>query len=73
VGSPEVAEMAQLLENTFRAVTVARDSWLQGSIGMVAMQGTLRTQAQISANYTAMTGAAPAGSCASTRTRRTQP
>jgi hypothetical protein len=48
--------------------TMAADSWFQGAIGKVAIYGYLLTQAQITGHYRAMTGQAPAGSCAATCT-----
>ena len=53
--------------------TMARDSWFQGAIGKVAIYPGLLSQSRISAHFTAMTGLAPAGSCASTCTLSVQP
>jgi hypothetical protein len=46
--------------------TMAFDSFFKGAIGKVAIYDKLLTQAQISAHFTAMTNAAPTGSCANT-------
>lgn len=46
--------------------TMARDYWFPGAIGKVAIYNYLLSQAEISAHFTAMTGTAPSGSCAST-------
>ena len=48
--------------------TMALDTWFKGAIGKVAVYDRLLTQAEISAHFTAMTGAQPSGSCASTCT-----
>ena len=48
--------------------TMGLDSWFQGAVGKVAVYDSLLTQAQISAHFQAMTGAAPSGSCANTCT-----
>jgi hypothetical protein len=48
--------------------SMALDSWFPGSIGKVAIYDHLLTQTQINAHFTAMTGASPSGSCASTCT-----
>lgn len=53
--------------------TMARDSWFQGAIGKVAIYGSLLSQAQISAHFTAMTGLVPSGSCSSSCTLAVQP
>jgi hypothetical protein len=45
--------------------TMARDTWFAGAIGKVALYDGLLTQAQIARHFQAMTGRAPAGSCAS--------
>jgi hypothetical protein len=48
--------------------TLALDTFFKGAIGKVAIYDTLLTQAQITSHFQAMTGAPPAGSCASTCT-----
>ncbi len=48
--------------------TMAMDSWFPGAVGKVALYNYLLTPAQISAHFTAMTGAQPSGSCASSCT-----
>jgi hypothetical protein len=48
--------------------TMALDSWFPGTIGKVAIYNKLLSQAQINSHFTAMTGAAPSGSCANTCT-----
>jgi hypothetical protein len=47
---------------------MAFDTWFQGAIGKVAIYDYLLSNAQIAAHYQAMTGLAPAGSCANTCT-----
>jgi hypothetical protein len=51
--------------------TMAFDSWFPGAVGKVAIYDTLLSQAQINAQYTAMTGTQPSGSCANTCTLAT--
>lgn len=48
--------------------TMAFDTWFPGAIGKVAIYSYLLSQAQINAHFSAMTGAQPSGSCASTCT-----
>lgn len=48
--------------------TMALDTWFKGAVGKVAVYDRLLTQAEINAHFTAMTGAKPSGSCASTCT-----
>ena len=48
--------------------TMAMDTWFQGSVGKVAIYNYLLSQSQIDASFTAMTGAAASGSCASSCT-----
>ena len=48
--------------------TMALDTWFKGAIGKVAVYDRLLTQTEINAHFTAMTGAQPSGSCASTCT-----
>jgi hypothetical protein len=43
--------------------TNALDSWFPGAIGKVAIYSHLLSQAQISAHFQAMSGAAPSGAC----------
>jgi hypothetical protein len=50
--------------------TVARDGFFDGAVAKVAIYDTLLSQAEISAHFTAMTGRAPAGHCATTCTTR---
>jgi chitodextrinase len=48
--------------------TMAYETWFKGAIGKVAIYNTLLSQTQISNHFTAMTGAQPSGSCASSCT-----
>jgi hypothetical protein len=48
--------------------TMAMDTWFAGAVGKVAIYDHLLTQAQINAQYSAMTGAEPSGSCRNTCT-----
>jgi uncharacterized protein YegP (UPF0339 family) len=48
--------------------TMAFDSWFPGAVGKVAIYDTLLSQAQINAQYAAMTGTQPSGSCGNTCT-----
>jgi hypothetical protein len=52
--------------------TMAFDSWFPGAVGKVAIYDTLLSQAQINAQYAAMTGTQPSGSCGNTCTIPTQ-
>jgi hypothetical protein len=50
--------------------TMALDSFFKGAVGKVAIYDTLLTSAQIDADFTAMTGQTPGGSCDSAGTGR---
>lgn len=47
---------------------MALDYWFKGAVGKVAIYNYLLSQDQINSHFTAMTGAAPSGSCADTCT-----